>query len=141
MKGFTIDELTVGQSASFSKTISESDVYLYAGITGDFNPAHINESYAKDTLFKGRIAHGMLSAGLISAVLGTSLPGPGTIYMKQDLKFTAPVHIGDTVTATCTVRELNLERNRVILDCVVTNQEGTAVISGEALVMPPKKEV
>ena len=140
MPGFTINEITVGQSASFSKTISESDVYLFAGITGDFNPAHVNESYAATTLFKGRIAHGMLSAGLISTVLGTALPGPGTIYLKQDLKFLAPVRIGDTVTATCTAKEILPERNRVVFDCLVKNQEGTAVISGEALVMPPQKD-
>lgn len=92
----TIEELTVGASASMSKTISETDVYLFAGITGDFNPAHINEAAARETRFGGRIAHGMLSAGLISAVLAMKLPGPGTIYLGQELKFTKPVRIGDT---------------------------------------------
>ena len=95
MVGLSIDQLSIGQSASFSKTISESDVYMFAGVTGDVNPAHINESYANATPFKTRIAHGMLSAGLISAVLGTQLPGPGSIYAAQTLRFTAPVHIGD----------------------------------------------
>ena len=138
MKGITFDEMTIGQSASFAKTISETDVYLFAGITGDFNPAHINEPYAEGSVFKKRIAHGMLGAGLISAVLGMYLPGPGTIYMKQDLKFLAPVYIGDTITATCTVREKIEGKNRVIIDCSVVNQEGVQVISGEAMVMLPK---
>ncbi|MCL1994763.1 MAG: MaoC family dehydratase [Defluviitaleaceae bacterium] len=138
MKGLTINELEVGQSASFSKTITETDVYLFAGITGDNNPAHINEEYAKNTIFKGRIAHGMLGAGLISAVLGTKLPGPGSIYIKQDLKFLAPVRFNDTITATCIVKEKNTEKNRVILDCKVTNQEDKDVIVGEAVIMPPK---
>ena len=91
-------DIAVGQSASFSKTITEWDVYTFAGLSGDLNPAHINEEYAKTTRFGGRIAHGMLSAGLISAVIGMQLPGPGTIYMGQTLKFLSPVRIGDTVT-------------------------------------------
>ena len=138
MIGFTIEQLSVGQSASFTKTITETDVYMYAGISGDLNPAHLNEEYAKNTVFKGRIAHGMLSASLISAVLGMQLPGPGSIYMKQDLKFLAPVRFNDTITATCTVKEVTIEKNRVALDCKVTNQNGVVVISGEALMMPPK---
>jgi 3-hydroxybutyryl-CoA dehydratase len=138
MKGYTINELTVGQKASFSKTITEGDVYLFAGVTGDINPAHLNEEYAKTTLFKGRIAHGMLSAGLISAVLGVHLPGPGTIYMKQDLKFKAPVRFGDTITAEAVVKEIIADKGRVIITTTCTNQEGTVVTEGEALVMPPK---
>jgi len=138
MKGLTIDQISVGQSASFAKTITETDVYMFAGVTGDFNPAHVNEEYAKDSMFKGRIAHGMLGASLISTVLAMQLPGPGTIYMKQDLKFLAPVRFNDTITATLTVKEVITEKNRVVLDCVVTNQDGTAVISGEAQVMAPK---
>ena len=139
MEGISIDQLTVGQSSSFAKTISESDVYLFAGVTGDVNPAHINESYAAGTSFGTRIAHGMLSAGLISAVIGTQLPGPGTIYVAQQLKFTAPVHIGDTVTATATIRELLPERNRAVIETVCTRQDGAVVIRGEATVMPPKR--
>jgi len=138
MKGYTIDQLEVGQSASFAKTVSESDVYLFAGITGDVNPAHVNEPFAAETMFKGRIAHGMLTASFISTVLGMHLPGPGTIYMKQDLRFLAPVRIGDTITATCKVKEIIADRNRVILDCKVSNQEGVDVVVGEAMVMPPK---
>ena len=138
MKGITIEEMTIGQSASFSKTVTETDVVLFGGISGDLNPAHFNEEHAKDTFFKGRIAHGMLGASFISTVLGMHLPGPGTIYMKQDLKFLAPVRFNDTVTATCTVKEIIKEKNRVILDCKVVNQDGVDVIAGEAMVMPPK---
>ena len=138
MKGKTISELKVGDSAEFSKTISEADVYLYAGVTGDLNPAHINETYAQNTFFKTRIAHGMLSAGFISAVLGMQLPGPGTIYMRQELSFRAAVRIGDTITARAEVIEINTEKNRVRLKTACVNQEGTLVLDGEALVSPPK---
>ena len=134
----TIQEMKIGDHASVTKTVSETDVYLFAGITGDLNPAHTNEVAASKTMFKTRIAHGMLGAGFISAVLGMYLPGPGTIYMGQELKFTKPVHIGDTVTATATVEEIILEKNRVILDTTVLNQDGEVVIKGKATVMPPK---
>ena len=126
----TIQEMKIGDHASVTKTVS--DVYLFAGITGDLNPAHTNEVAASKTMFKTRIAHGMLGAGFISAVLGMYLPGPGTIYMGQELKFTKPVHIGDTVTATATVEEIILEKNRVILDTTVVNQDGEIVIQGKA---------
>jgi 3-hydroxybutyryl-CoA dehydratase len=138
MIGKTISELTIGDKAQFSKTISESDVYLFAGISGDLNPAHINETYAKDTFFKGRIAHGMLLAGFISAVIGCQLPGPGTIYIKQDLKFLAPARIGDTITAEAQVIELLEEKNRVLLQTTCTNQDGVLVLDGQAMVSPPK---
>ena len=138
IKGLTIDQLEVGQKASFTKTVTEADVYNFAGVTGDFNPAHMNEEYAKNTAFKTRIAHGMLSAGFISAVLGTKLPGPGTIYLNQDLRFTKPVQFGDTITATITVDELIKEKNRAILKTVCTNQDGDVVVEGTAKVMPPK---
>lgn len=134
----TIQEMKIGDHASVTKTVSETDVYLFAGITGDLNPAHTNEVAASKTMFKTRIAHGMLGAGFISAVLGMYLPGPGTIYMGQELKFTKPVHIGDTVTATATVEEIILEKNRVILDTTVVNQDGEVAIKGKATVMPPK---
>lgn len=134
----TIQEMKIGDHASVTKTVSETDVYLFAGITGDLNPAHTNEVAASKTMFKTRIAHGMLGAGFISAVLGMYLPGPGTIYMGQELKFTKPVHIGDTVTATATVEEIIPEKNRVILDTTVVNQDGEIVIQGKATVMPPK---
>ena len=138
MKGITINEMKIGDSASFTKTVSETDVYLFAGISGDFNPAHVNQTEAEKGMFGKRIAHGMLSAGFISAVLGTLLPGPGTIYMGQELRFTKPVAIGDTITATATVAEMIIEKNRVILETVCTNQNGEIVIKGKATVMPPK---
>ena len=134
----TINEINVGDRAEFSKTISESDVYLYAGVTGDFNPAHTNEEYAKDTFFKTRIAHGMLSAGLISTVLGNELPGPGSVYISQELNFLAPVHLGDTVTAQAEVIEVLSEKNRVKLKTTCMNQDGITVLDGEAIVNPPK---
>ena len=139
MRGKTFAELQVGEAAEFSKTVAESDVYLFAGISGDFNPAHINEPYAQQTAFKSRIAHGMLAAGFVSAVIGTRLPGPGTIYMKQELTFLAPVHIGDTITARAEVVELIQEKKRVRLKTTCVNQEGKTVLDGEALVSPPRE--
>lgn len=138
MIGKTIDQLRVGDSAEFGKTISESDIYLYAGITGDFNPAHVNEPYAQKTFFKTRIAHGMLSAGFISAVIANQLPGPGTIYLKQELEFLSPVRIGDTITARVEVLEILAEKKRLRLKTTCTNQQGTVVLDGEAMVSPPK---
>lgn len=138
MIGKTIEELKVGDTARFSKTISESDVYLFAGITGDLNPAHVNEDYAKDTFFKTRIAHGMLSASFISTVVGTMLPGPGTVYMRQEVSFLAPVKFGDTVTAIVEVVEIIADKKRVRLKTYCINQENTTVVDGEALVSPPR---
>jgi 3-hydroxybutyryl-CoA dehydratase len=138
MKGKTIAELNVGDTAEFSKTISESDIYLYAGLSGDLNPAHINEAYAGSTAFKTRIAHGMLAAGFISAVLGMQLPGPGTIYLRQELNFLAPVRIGDTITARAEVVEIMAEKKRVRIKTTCLNQEGKTVLDGEALVSPPR---
>ena len=138
MKGKTIHQITVGETAEFSKTITESDIYGFAGITGDFNPAHIDQVYAEKTFFKGRIAHGMLSAGMISAVIGTQLPGPGTIYMTQSLRFRAPVRIGDTVTAKVEVTELIEAKNRAKLATTCLIQDGTLVLEGEALVLLPE---
>ena len=138
MIGKTIDKINLGDTAEFSKTVSETDVYLYAGIVGDFNPAHLNEAYAQKTFFKTRIAHGMLTAGFISTILGTQLPGPGTIYMKQSLSFLAPVRFGDTITARAEVVEIIAEKNRIRLKTTCTNQDGTVVLDGEAVVSPPK---
>ncbi len=138
MIGKTIDELRVGQSAQFSKTISESDVYLFAGITGDFNPAHVDEEYAGKTFFETRVAHGMLIAGFISTIVGTMLPGPGTIYVSQEVNFLAPVKIGDTITTTAEVTELLTEKKHVRLKTFCTNQEGTVVIDGQAVVSTPR---
>ncbi|MBP1711114.1 MAG: acyl dehydratase [Deltaproteobacteria bacterium] len=136
--GKSIDQLQVGDAAEFAKTVSETDIYLYAGITGDFNPAHVNENYAKNTFFKTRIAHGMLTAGFISAIIANQLPGPGTIYLKQELSFLAPVHIGDTITARVEILELNAEKNRVRLKTTCSNQDGVTVLEGFGLVSPPK---
>lgn len=139
MNGKTIEEITVGDTAEFAKTVSESDIYQYAGVTGDFNPAHINEDYASKTFFKTRIAHGMLSAGFISNVLGNQLPGPGAVYIRQNLNFLAPVRIGDTIKAVVEVVEVNTEKNRVKLKTSCVNQAGTVVIDGEAVLSPAKK--
>lgn len=127
----------VGDSASFTKTVTETDVVLFAGISGDLNPAHINEEAMKDSMFKGRIAHGILGVSFISAVLGMQLPGPGTIYLGQEVKFLKPIRINDTVTATLTVKEIDA-KGRMILDSTVTNQNGDVVIVGESKVIPPK---
>jgi 3-hydroxybutyryl-CoA dehydratase len=129
--GYNIEDLQTGMSASIAKTVTEADIVLFAGISTDVNPMHLNEEWAKTTQFGGRIAHGMLSAGFISAVLANKLPGPGTVYLGQTLKFKAPVRIGDTVTATVTVRELNVGRRRCVMDSVCT-VNGKTVIEGES---------
>ncbi|MGY4104900.1 MaoC family dehydratase [Ignavigranum ruoffiae] len=127
----------IGQSGSFTKTITEADVVLFAGVSGDLNPAHVNEVAASQGMFKKRIAHGMLGASLISAVLGMHFPGPGTIYLGQNLKFVKPVAINDTLTATVKVTSIN-DKGWLTLDTTVTNQDGDPVIKGEANVIPPK---
>jgi 3-hydroxybutyryl-CoA dehydratase len=138
MRGKSIDKIHVGDVAEFAKTISESDGYLYAGITGDLNPVCINKTFAAKTYFKTRIAHGMLLGGFISAILGNQLPGPGTIYIRQEMNFLAPVLIGDTITARTEVTEIIAEKNRVRLKTTCVNQDGTMVSDGEAIVSPPK---
>jgi 3-hydroxybutyryl-CoA dehydratase len=129
--GYNIEDLQPGMSASLAKTVTEADIVLFAGVSTDVNPMHLNEEWAKTTQFGGRIAHGMLSAAFISAVLANKLPGPGTVYLGQTLKFKAPVRIGDTVTATVTVREVIVEKRRCILDAVCT-VNGKPVIEGES---------
>jgi 3-hydroxybutyryl-CoA dehydratase len=138
MIGKTINELAVGDSAQFSKTVAETDIYLFAGITGDFNPAHVDEEYARKTYFGTRIAHGMLAAGFISAVLGTRLPGPGAIYLRQELTFLGAVKIGDTITARVEVTEIDTVKGRVKLLTTCDNQESKRVLTGEAVVSPPR---
>ncbi len=128
-------DIKIGDQASLSKTITEYDVYAFAGVTGDFNPVHVNAEFAKKSLFKQRIAHGMISAGLISAVLGTELPGIDTIYMNQELSFLAPVLYGDTLTATIECVEKDDAKHRIIFKTTVTNQEGKVVTDGKARVM------
>ncbi len=138
MAGYFFEDLSVGQSSSFGKTITEADIAMFAAVSGDTNPVHIDAEYAAGTMFKGRIAHGMLSAGLISAVLGTQLPGPGTVYLGQTLKFRAPVKLGDTVKATVTVASLDAEKKRAVLTTVCTVGD-KPVIEGEATVMVPSR--
>ncbi|MBL8489255.1 MAG: MaoC family dehydratase [Rhodocyclaceae bacterium] len=134
--GVPAEDLAPGMSASFSKTITEADIVLFAGVTGDVNAIHLDEEYAARTAFGGRIAHGLLSAGLISATLANRLPGPGTVYLAQTLAFRAPVRPGDTVTATVTVKSVSVEKRRVVLDtwCTVG---GRRVVEGEATVRAP----
>ena len=138
VEGMYLEDMNVGQSASFAKTITEADIVMYAGVSGDTNPLHLDSEYAETTIFKSRIAHGMLTAGLISAVIGTKLPGPGAVYMSQSLAFKAPVRIGDTVRATVTVTEINSEKARIRLacDCRV---KGKTVLDGESLIMVPRR--
>jgi len=135
-----IDELSVGQVAELAKTVTESDIVLFAGVTGDFNPVHIDAEAAKQSVFGQRIAHGMLSAGFISAVLGMRLPGPGSIYLSQTLCFTKPVRIGDTVTARVEVVEVIAAKRRVRLATTCRNQNDEVVVEGEAVVMMEKRE-
>ncbi len=136
--GHFVQDLSVGMSASVSRTVTDADIVLFSGITGDTNPIHLNEAYAESTMFKGRIAHGMLTGGLISAVLGTRLPGPGAIYIAQNMSFRAPVRVGDTVTARVTVAEIFPEKSRikVITQCFVDDK---MVVDGDALLMVPSR--
>jgi 3-hydroxybutyryl-CoA dehydratase len=136
--GYCIEDLKPGMSASFGKTVTDADIVMFAGISGDTNPVHLDQTFAEQTPFKARIAHGLLSAGFISAVLGTKLPGPGAIYMSQNLRFKAPVKIGDTVTATCTVTEVIPEKRRAVLSTICKVGE-TVVIEGEAMIMVPSR--
>lgn len=134
LHGYYIEDLEVGMNESYAKTISESDVYLFAGISGDNNPMHINDEYARTTPFGGRIVHGMLSAALISTVAGTRLPGPGCIYVDQSIKFKAPVYFGDTARATVTVTEIDMRRRRV--KCSTDVHVGDKLVAtGEATFM------
>jgi len=137
---YLYDELQVGQKASFGKTITEGDVYLFAGISGDINPAHINEEYAKGTFFKTRIAHGLISAGLISGVLGNIMPGHGTIWVSQNLNFLAPVKFGDTITATVEILE-KLEKFKLKIKAECVNQDGVVVLAGDGIISPPRTKI
>lgn len=136
--GYCVEDLEPGMTAAFSKTVTDADIVLLAGITGDLNPVHVDEDFASRTMFKGRIAHGMLSAGLISAVLGTRLPGPGCIYLGQSLEFKAPVRIGDTVEARATIKEIIPEKRRVVVQ-TVCSVAGNVVTEGEALLLVPSR--
>lgn len=136
--GKTVQELAVGAKAALARTVSEAEIAMFAGATGDVNPIHLDQSYAEQTFFKGRIAHGMLSAGFLSAVIANRLPGVGTVYVSQSLQFLAPVRIGDTVRAEVEVLEVDAAKNRARLRTTCTTQDGTVVLDGEAVVMPPR---
>ncbi len=129
----------IGQSASCSKTITETDVVLYAGLSGDFNPIHLDKEYAKNTRFKQRIAHGLLTTSLLSQLLGMHLPGKGSVYMEQTIRFTSPVYIGDTITATVTVQEFLEERHilKLLIEC--KNQNNQVVLTGTATMLVPRE--
>lgn len=134
-----IEDLEVGMTRSVSKTIGDREIEMFAELSTDHNPVHLDEDYAQDTIFSGRIAHGMLTAGLISAVIGEQLPGHGTVYMKQDLKFLAPVRPGDRVVAEVTVASIDYQKRRVTLDCACRVGD-TVVLKGEALVLAPSRK-
>lgn len=134
-KELTYEDIQIGDTATFSKTISEFDIYQFAGITGDFNPMHINEEFADTTIFEDRIAHGLLTGSFISTVLGMKLPGPNSIYLSQSFSFTAPVKMGDTITAKVEVIEKQDDKKFIKLKTQVWNQHKKIVVDGEALVM------
>ena len=136
--GYYFEDLSVGMTASYAKTITETDIVLFAGISGDVNPVHLNEEFATETMFEGRIAHGMLTASFISTVLGTKLPGPGCIYLRQDLRFLAPVRPGDTVHSQITITDVNAEKKRVYAHTVCRVGD-TSVVEGEATLFVPNR--
>lgn len=135
-----LEDMAVGMSATYAKTVTDADVVLFAGISGDVNPLHLDQEFAKATMFRGRIAHGLLTASLISTVLGTKLPGPGCIYVRQNLRFKAPVRIGDTVRARVTIAGVDHERGRVAVETVCTVGD-TVVIDGDAELVVPRRPV
>ena len=136
IENVTFDEIVVGQSASIARQLTVMDVELFATVSGNIDPVHLDAKFAADSRFQKVIGHGMWSGALISGVLGTRLPGAGTVYAGQDLRFRRPVGLGDVITATVTVREVNAAKNRIILDTVCT-VAGKTVIEGECLMMPP----
>lgn len=139
LKSITYNEIEVGDQGTYSRTVTERDIVLFGETSGDVNPVHFDQAYAAKTIFKGRIAHGLWSAGLISTCIGTVMPGPGSIYLGQTLEFKLPARFGDILTAVVTVSEKIDAKKLLIIDCVVSNQNGEVVVSGEARVMPPRK--
>ncbi len=137
----TIEEIQIGEYRIYSYTFNQEKTEMYGHLTGDLNPAHMDDEYAANTIFKKRIVHGMFVAGLFSKIFGIDFPGLGSIYIKQSVKFKKPVYFGDTITAKVIVKEVILERNRVIFDTIAMNQDNEIVIEGEAEIMPPKKQV
>jgi len=136
--GYFLEDIEVGMTAIYAKTITDADIVMFAGVSGDTNPVHLDALFADQTAFKGRIAHGMLSASFISTVLGTRLPGPGCIYLSQSLKFRAPVKAGDTVTARVTVKDVNPDNKRIALDTICTVGD-SVVVDGEALLLVSRR--
>lgn len=141
LENVIFDEISIDQTATYSKTLSEEDLILFAKVSGDVNPVHLDEEFAKNTPFKTRIAHGIYTGSLVSAALATVLPGPGTIYLGQSLRFKAPVRVGDTITITMKVIKKREDRKFVTLDCEALNQEGETVMVGTAEVIAPTEKV
>jgi len=135
---YTIENMKVGQKAQFQKTFTDADITIFAGLSGDMNPVHINEVKAKESIFGQRIVHGSLTASLTSTVLGMKLPAEGSIFLSQESKFTAPVYVGDTIKATVEVIELDANKNIATFNTCSVNQNGKVVLKGQAKVMPPK---
>ena len=140
MNSLTIHELKLGDFSETKKIFTEQEVLTFAEVTTDKNPAHVDKEYASKSMFGKQIVHGMFVGSLFSAIFGVRMPGLGSIYIKQSFKFTKPVYFGDEITAKATVKEIKLDRNRVVFDCLAVNQNGDTVIVGEAEIMPPKKE-
>ena len=141
LENYTLEEINIGDTASISKEVTKKDIQVFAIMSGDVNPAHVDEEYANNSMFKKVIAHGIWTGSLISAVLGTKLPGPGAIYMSQSFKFLKPVGIGDTITATVTVTEKDVEKKKITLECACVNQENKKVLVGEAIVLAPTEKI
>ena len=141
LSNYTYDEIFIGQTASYTKQVNDKDIQLFAAVSGDVNPVHLDEEFAAKTPFKGRIAHGMLTGAIISAALALELPGPGTIYLGQTLRFRLPVKIGDTITVQLEVTEKRDDKKFVTLDCKAVNQRGKTVASGSAEVMAPSEKL
>lgn len=139
MNGLFLEDLKVGQQAMFGRTITDADIVAFAGVSGDTNPIHLHDGFARTTRFGQRIAHGMLSGSYISTVIGTKLPGPGAVYISQSMNFKAPVIVGDTITAVATITEIDDKRRRVTLKTQCLKGD-TVVIDGEAIVLVPRRE-
>jgi len=138
LHGYYFEELREGMQDAYAKTITDADVITFAGISGDTNPVHLNHEFASETMFEGQVAHGMLTASFISTVIGTKLPGPGCIYVSQNLRFKAPVKVGDTVTAVCTVTKMDPEKRMIEMETVCT-VNGQPVLNGQATILVPSR--
>ena len=141
LSNYTFDEITIGQTATYSKTLTEDDITLFAAVSGDVNPVHLDEAFAANSMFKQRIAHGMWTGALISAALALELPGPGCIYLGQTLSFRAPVMLGDEITVKLEVIEKDDGKNKITLACEAVNQKGKVVVKGTADVMAPTEKL